>query len=39
LTKRQCDIVQLFGEGRPMKELAALFDLSEKTVEFHTHHV
>jgi DNA-binding NarL/FixJ family response regulator len=39
LTKRQCDIVQLFGEGRRMKEIAAVLDLSEKTVEFHKHHV
>jgi DNA-binding NarL/FixJ family response regulator len=32
-------IVQLLGEGRPMKEIAGLLDLSEKTVEFHKHHV
>jgi DNA-binding NarL/FixJ family response regulator len=39
LTARQTDIVQLLGEGRPMKEIAGLLDLSEKTVEFHKHHI
>jgi len=39
LTRRQCDFVQLFAEGRPMKEIAAILDLSEKTVEFHKHHI
>ena len=39
LTPRQRDIVQLFGEGRPMKEIAGLLNLSEKTVEFHKHHI
>jgi DNA-binding NarL/FixJ family response regulator len=32
-------IVQLFGEGRPMKEIAAILELSEKTVEFHKHNI
>jgi len=39
LTPRQRDIVQLFAEGRPMKEIAGLLGLSEKTVEFHKHHI
>ena len=39
LTKRQRDIVQLFAEGRPMKEIAAVLSLSEKTVEFHKRHI
>jgi DNA-binding NarL/FixJ family response regulator len=39
LTNRQRDIVQLFAEGRPMKEIAAILSLSEKTVEFHKHHI
>jgi DNA-binding NarL/FixJ family response regulator len=39
LTARQRDIVQLFAEGRPMKEIAGLLHLSEKTVEFHKHHI
>jgi DNA-binding NarL/FixJ family response regulator len=39
LTKRQRDVVQLFAEGRPMKEIAAILNLSEKTVEFHKRHI
>jgi DNA-binding NarL/FixJ family response regulator len=39
LTNRQCDVVQLFAEGRPMKEIAGILNLSEKTVEFHKHHI
>ena len=39
LTQRQRDIVQLFAEGRPMKEIATVLNLSEKTVEFHKHHL
>jgi DNA-binding NarL/FixJ family response regulator len=39
VTPRQRDIVQLFAEGRPMKEIAGLLNLSEKTVEFHKHHI
>ncbi|HXQ35945.1 MAG TPA: response regulator transcription factor, partial [Anaerolineales bacterium] len=39
MTPRQKEIVQLYGEGRSMKEIAGLLDLSEKTVEFHKHHV
>ena len=39
LTRRQCDFVQLFAEGRPMKEIATILNLSEKTVEFHKHHI
>jgi DNA-binding NarL/FixJ family response regulator len=39
LTPRQRDIVQLFGEGRAIKQIADLLNLSEKTVEFHKHRV
>jgi DNA-binding NarL/FixJ family response regulator len=39
LTERQRDFVQLFAEGRPLKEIAAVLKLSEKTVEFHKHHI
>ena len=39
LTPRQREMVQMFAEGRPMKEIAALSNLSEKTVEFHKHHI
>ena len=39
LTLRQREIVQLYAEGRSIKEIAGLLNLSEKTVEFHKHHV
>jgi DNA-binding NarL/FixJ family response regulator len=39
LTKRQRDFVQLFAEGRPLKEIAGALDVSEKTVEFHKHRI
>jgi DNA-binding NarL/FixJ family response regulator len=39
MTPRQRDIVQLFGEGRTMKEIAGFLHLSEKTIEFHKHHI
>ncbi len=39
LTLRQRDIVQLLAEGRSMKEIAGFLHLSEKTVEFHKHHI
>jgi DNA-binding NarL/FixJ family response regulator len=39
LTQRQREIVQMFAEGHSMKEIAGLLDLSEKTVEFHKHHI
>jgi len=39
LTPRQRDVVQLFGEGRPIKEIAGVLNLSTKTVEFHKHHI
>ena len=39
LTPRQRDIVQMFAEGRSIKEIAGHLDLSEKTVEFHKHHI
>jgi len=39
LTPRQREIVQLFAEGKSMKEIAAILDLSEKTVEFHKRHI
>jgi len=39
MTPRQRDIVQLCAEGRPMKEIAGHLNLSEKTVEFHKHHI
>lgn len=39
LTTRQREFVQLFAEGRAMKEIASLLNLSEKTVEFHKYHL
>ncbi len=39
LTARQRDIVQLYAEGRPTKEIASHLNLSEKTIEFHKHHI
>ena len=39
LTPRQRDIVQLFAEGRSIKQIAGILHLSDKTVEFHKHHI
>ncbi len=39
LTPRQRDIVQMFAEGRSIKEIAGHLNLSEKTVEFHKYHI
>ena len=39
LTPRQRDIVQMCAEGRPIKEIASHLNLSEKTIEFHKHHI
>lgn len=39
LTPRQKDIVQLFGEGKAIKQIADVLNLSEKTVEFHKHRI
>ena len=39
LTPRQREIVQLSAEGRSIKQIAGLLDLSDKTVEFHKHRI
>ncbi len=39
LTDRQCDVVQLFAEGLPIKQIAGYLNLSEKTIEFHKHNI
>jgi len=39
LSPRQREVVQLLGEGRSLKEIADLLNLSEKTVEFHKRHI
>ena len=39
LTTRQREIVQLWAEGHSLKQIGAELNLSEKTVEFHKHHI
>jgi DNA-binding NarL/FixJ family response regulator len=39
MTSRQREIVQLYAEGRAIKEISGLLDLSTKTVEFHKHRI
>jgi DNA-binding NarL/FixJ family response regulator len=39
MTSRQREILQLIAEGRPLKEIANLLNLSERTIEFHKHHI
>jgi DNA-binding NarL/FixJ family response regulator len=39
LTQRQREVVQLFAEGRSMKEISAILNLSPRTVEFHKHRI
>jgi DNA-binding NarL/FixJ family response regulator len=39
LTPRQKDVLQLLAEGRPMKEVAAILNVSEKTIMFHKYHI
>ncbi len=39
LSARQRDIVQMYAEGRPAKEIAYVLNLSQKTVEFHKRHI
>jgi DNA-binding NarL/FixJ family response regulator len=39
LTPRQKDIVQLCGEGKAVKQIAGVLNLSKKTVEFHKHRI
>ena len=39
LTERQRDFVQLFAQGHALTEIAGVLNLSEKTVEFHKHHI
>ena len=39
LTPRQREIVQMCAEGRSQKEIAGHLNLSEKTVQFHKHHI
>jgi DNA-binding NarL/FixJ family response regulator len=39
LTPRQKEVLQLLAEGRPMKEIAHILHVSEKTVMFHKYHI
>lgn len=39
LTSRQREVLQLLAEGRAMKEIAAMLEVSEKTVSFHKYHI
>ena len=35
LTPRQCEVLQLFAEGRSMKQIAAALNITPRTVAFH----
>ena len=39
LTARQRAVLQMLAEGRSVKEIASLLNVSEKTVEFHKHRI
>ncbi|HWO32536.1 MAG TPA: response regulator transcription factor [Candidatus Acidoferrum sp.] len=39
LTQRQREVLQLLSEGRPMKEIADILNVSEKTVMFHKYEI
>jgi DNA-binding NarL/FixJ family response regulator len=39
LTHRQREVLQLLAEGRPMKEVADILSVSEKTVMFHKYEI
>jgi DNA-binding NarL/FixJ family response regulator len=39
LTSRQRDVIQLFAEGFSIKQIAGQLNLSQKTIEFHKHHI
>jgi len=39
LTPRQQEVLQLLAEGRPMKEIADILQVSEKTVMFHKYQI
>jgi len=39
LTQRQREVLQLLAEGRPMKEIGVILNVSEKTVMFHKYHI
>jgi DNA-binding NarL/FixJ family response regulator len=39
MTTRQRNVLQLHAEGRSLKQIASILDISTKTVEFHKHHI
>lgn len=39
LSPRQREVLQLLAEGRPMKEIADILKVSEKTIMFHKYHI
>jgi DNA-binding NarL/FixJ family response regulator len=39
LSGREREVLQLLGEGKSMKEVAALLDISPRTVEFHKYRI
>ena len=39
LTPRQRNVIQLFAEGYSIKRIADQLNLSQKTIEFHKHHI
>jgi len=39
MTARQRDVIQLLAEGRPLKDIAGILNVSIKTVEFHKHQI
>jgi DNA-binding NarL/FixJ family response regulator len=39
LSSREREVLQLLAEGRSMKEVAALLDISPRTVEFHKYRI
>jgi DNA-binding NarL/FixJ family response regulator len=39
LTHRQMEVLQLLAEGRPMKQIADILKVSEKTVMFHKYNI
>jgi DNA-binding NarL/FixJ family response regulator len=39
LSDRQCEVLQLLAEGRPMKEIARILAISHRTVRFHKYRI
>ena len=39
LSAREREVLQLLAEGKSMKEVAALLDISPRTVEFHKYRI